>query len=280
MAQATRRRPIVEADTAEGWGRGYREGIFIACIAVALFLLAALASYDPRDPGWSFSGPAGPVENQMGVVGAWFADIFLFLFGYLAYLFPILITIAAVVLFRAERPSDQSTTRAAIRGAGFAMILASACALAAIHYGAQASLPLDAGGILGNLVGRALVSMFNFLGATLVLLAAFLTGISLFTRLSWLTVIDATGHLTLTLWGRGQQWLHRFRAWQDARRVRVEREEKREQTVKARVKRRTTPKPRIEPTLQPVQPSVRAVREKQVPLFTPSKGGMPPLDLL
>ncbi|MCH9674172.1 MAG: DNA translocase FtsK 4TM domain-containing protein [Gammaproteobacteria bacterium] len=279
MAQATRRQPLVDPVANAGWGRGTREGLFIALFAVAVFLLVALLSYDTRDPGWSFSGPTGRVANQMGVVGAWFADIFLFLFGYLAYVFPVLIGLGALHLFRSDGVRLQSSALAAVRGVGFAMLVAGACGLASVHYGANANLPLDAGGIVGNLVGRALVSMFNFLGATLVLITVLLAGITLFTRLSWLAVMDVTGAITLAGFARIEEWIARLRQWIATRRVRVEREVKLEKSIKA-TRQRKTPKPRIEPTIAPVQQSARVERERQVPLFAPTANGIPPLDLL
>ena len=71
--------------------RGTRECLSIALIAAIAYLLLALASYDKNDPGWSFSGPVDYVSNHGGRVGAWLADVTLYLFGYLAYLFPVLV---------------------------------------------------------------------------------------------------------------------------------------------------------------------------------------------
>ena len=65
--------------------RGPREAMLIFTSAVALFLLLALSTYHPGDPGWSHTGPSGPVVNEAGVVGAWLADVFLYAFGIMAY---------------------------------------------------------------------------------------------------------------------------------------------------------------------------------------------------
>ena len=277
MPQATRKQSLPVSVLASGLGKGAREGLFIGFAALALFLLLSFASYDHGDPGWSFSGGVGPVQNHGGVVGAWFADVFLYLFGFLAYLFPVLVIYAGLLLFR-EPTSAQNLTIGYLlgRGGGFAMALAGGSALATLHYGAAGALPLDAGGILGNVVGRGLVSLFNFLGATLILLALFLTGLTLFLNLSWIELMDRTGRWTLLAAGYLHALPGRYREKKEAeanKRVReVNVERKRKQT------KRKKP-PRIEPTIQ-VQPSVRVEKEKQTKLFDEKEGTLPPLSLL
>jgi S-DNA-T family DNA segregation ATPase FtsK/SpoIIIE len=206
LVQATRKSALVASTTGAeavgfvGFARGAREGVFIGFLAVALFLLLSFSSYDPGDPGWSFSGGNSQIANQGGVVGAWFSDVFLYLFGYLAYLFPLLIIYGGLLMFQDPHGAHRLTIGYLIsRGGGFAMALAGGSALATLHYGAAGSLPLDAGGILGNVVGNGLVSLFNFLGATLFLLALFLTGVTLFLNLSWLALMDRTGHWALRI---------------------------------------------------------------------------------
>ena len=80
--------------------RGLREGGLFVLSAVAVYLLMSLASYHSTDPGWSRSGSGDKIANIGGVAGAWFADAFLFLFGYLAYLFPLMVGYSAWLLYR------------------------------------------------------------------------------------------------------------------------------------------------------------------------------------
>ena len=84
-------------------GRGSREGALIVLSAVALYLAISMASYAPSDPGWSHSGDVERVVNKGGVVGAWLADVLLYLFGYLAYLFPLGIAYFGWLAYRGPR---------------------------------------------------------------------------------------------------------------------------------------------------------------------------------
>jgi len=267
-------------------GRGLREGALYLFGAVGLYLLLALASYEPVDPGWSHSGSFGAVENVGGVAGAWFADVFLYLFGYMAYLFPFMVFYTGWLLFRGrpEKSENQRSGRGlqiTLRGVGFLMTMATGAGLAYLHFSpAAVPMPLNAGGILGDVVGQGLMDIFNFLGATLFLLALFLTGITLFTGLSWLWLMDATGERTLRLlgWVRGQ--IDNLRDRWVARNARRQRE-KTVQTVKKKEENRKPPK--IEPVIsKPPKPSEREQKEMQVPLFETAakEGGLPPLSLL
>ncbi|MDX1527687.1 MAG: DNA translocase FtsK 4TM domain-containing protein, partial [Gammaproteobacteria bacterium] len=90
-AQASRGKASGGRRLGDSLARGSREGALIVFSAVALYFALALTSYHPSDPGWSHSGHVDHVLNQGGRVGAWIADVFLYLFGYMAYLFPIMV---------------------------------------------------------------------------------------------------------------------------------------------------------------------------------------------
>jgi S-DNA-T family DNA segregation ATPase FtsK/SpoIIIE len=169
----------------------------------------------------------------------------------------------------------------AVRWAGFLLTVASGCGLATLHFHIEpGTLPLDAGGVFGNLVGSNLAALFSFLGATLFLLALFLSGVTLFTGLSWLSLMDWTGKVTLLgiAW-MGEQFIH-LRGQIEARRARREREE----TVAAKQEKfKAVPRkpPRIEPVIRKVETSERVERERQVKLFdAPPNTELPPLSLL
>ncbi len=282
MAQARRKKadnPTIHPHVT----KGLREGTLFVLSALAAYLLLSLSSYHAQDPGWSHRGPAHAIQNYGGVVGAWFADVFLYLFGYLAYLFPLMVGFSGWLVFRGRStPSGRIDLHVlAVRWAGFLLTVASGCGLATLHFGvAPGDLPLDAGGVFGNLVGEQLAALFSFMGATLFLLALFLTGVTLFTGLSWLSVMDWTGKMTLL----AVDWLiERFMQLRDsfdAYRARRQREEQvAEKKEKQKVLKR---KPvRIEPVIKKVETSERVERERQVKLFdAPPNTELPPLSLL
>lgn len=263
--------------------RGLRETALYLFGALAIYLLIALYSYHPADPGWSGTQKNISVANLGGHAGAWLADVFLYLFGYIAYLFPLMIAYSGWLLFR-TRPQDGPSRHhleLLLRVIGFLLVMVTGAGLAYLHFNHFATqLPLNAGGILGDVTGRHLAASFSFLGATLFLLALFLAGVTLFTGLSWLWLMDSTGGMVLRLlaWLRDRlPWFREYRIARKARQQRVE-------TVKAEKARtaRRVP-PRIEPVFSPDPVvSVRREKEKQVPLFAAgsSEGGLPPLALL
>ncbi|MBT8419229.1 MAG: DNA translocase FtsK 4TM domain-containing protein [Gammaproteobacteria bacterium] len=179
---------------------GPREAILIITGALVLYFALSLITYDPDDPGWSHSTETEQVLNQGGLAGAWIADLFLYLFGYLAYLFPLLIAFIGLMTFRLfEKNNQPSGQYLIIRGSGFLLTLLAGSGLATTHFGGGGILPLDSGGMLGSVIGSGLILMFNPLGATLLLIALFLTGITLLTGLSWFSLMDNTGRYTLLL---------------------------------------------------------------------------------
>ncbi len=281
MAQA-RRKKAETHKLHSHVSKGLREGTLFLTAALALYLLLSLLSYDVRDPGWSHRGPTETVHNFGGVVGAWFADVFLYLFGYLAYLFPLMVAFSGWLVFRGRTPSGGIDIHVlAVRWAGFLLTVASGCALATLHFHIEPGrLPLDAGGVFGNLVGHQLDALFSFMGATLFLLALFLTGVTLFTGLSWLSLMDWTGRVSLLGLGWLNARLGDLRMQYQTYRARRQREE----TVAAKQeKRKSVPRkpPRIEPVIKKVEVSDRVERERQVKLFDPPPNTeLPPLSLL
>ena len=260
--------------------RGLREGALIIFGTTALYLLLSLSSYNPQDPGWSHSETASTIANTGGVVGAWFADVFLYLFGYLAYLVPVGVAYFGWLLFlgrKDETPFDYR--HGALRTAGFFLTLGAGTGLARLHFADFSILPVGAGGVLGDVIGGGLVSIVNPLGSTLFLLALFLSGVTLLTSLSWLWLMDATGRFTLD----AVSWI-RERALQlrdeiEGRRARQHRETS-AQTVKEKTQKRKPP--RIEPVIKSrPQISERAEKERQVNMFeTSGEGDLPALALL
>ena len=262
-------------------GRGSREGVLIFFSALALYLGLSLFTYHPGDPSWSHSGHVESVANRGGIVGAWLADVLLYLFGFLAYLFPFMVAHWGWIAIRSagKRRDAADGMHWVARAAGGIATLGAGCALATLHYHGYTDLPLAGGGIVGDLLGRSLAGAFSPLGATVFLLALFLTGFTLVTGLSWLTVMDVTGRLTLDAFSAltaAGRWIV---AAIDSRRAKRRRAARRS-ADKARQMRRKAP--RIAAPPPKPAPSLREVRERQEPLFEPApeERSLPELSLL
>ncbi|VAW85012.1 DNA translocase FtsK [hydrothermal vent metagenome] len=281
MAQGSLKGSDLNNDKTQS-SRRMRESALFVVGAVALYLLVSLVSYSNSDPGWSHSRASGDVANLGGIVGAWFADLSLLLVGYLAYLVPVMVAFLAWVLFKGEVQQHQLDSRElSIRLFGFVLTLAAGSGLAVMHFTVGVdSMPLGAGGILGELVSTVLINAFSFLGATLFLLALFLTGVTLFTSLSWLWLMDVLGRFALD----SMSWL-RFKYSELRERLAARKMRKsREASVKVKIeKRKDKPEVRIESLIAPVKVSERVEKEKQAPLFNElmvTGGGLPALALL
>ena len=287
MAQARRTK---ESNNLSGLtihiSRGLREAALFVLLAIAMFLLTALVTYHIEDPGWSHTGPREAIHNAAGVVGAWFADVLFYLMGYLAFLFPIMIAYSGWLVLRGRTDDGEIDFKIlGLRWLGFFMTLVTGCALASLHFVVSPeSLPLDGGGIIGRWLGDDLASVLGLLGSTLLLLAVFLAGITVFSGLSWLGVMDMIGAGML----KAYDWVHgRVRQSIEYRQELKQGEEakqKRVEVVKeAEKKKEQRKKPvRIEPTIKKVELSERHNKEKQIALFddVSSDSELPPLRLL
>jgi DNA segregation ATPase FtsK/SpoIIIE, S-DNA-T family len=261
--------------------KGVREGLAILLAAIALYLLLALGSFSAGDPGWSYSGDGEPdVRNSAGPLGAVIADLLLFLFGRPAFLLPVMMLMAAWLIFRNRMAELAPATRlnAAVRVGGFLVLLAASSGLTSLHW-SPGALRATAGGVLGQFVGLGLAQGLKMLGATLLLLAAWMAGAAIAFHVSWLEVIDRIGH---GFWF-AVNWLKA--KWASRREVAdgLERKRVRQEVVKQDTKKRTTPRiaPVIEQPAPAVEKSQRAQQERQVTLFDPPKAGeLPPMQLL
>jgi S-DNA-T family DNA segregation ATPase FtsK/SpoIIIE len=271
--------------TAEGNQIAHRlsESVFIFTILVAVYLVACLVSYDPTDPGPFNSVASQKVSNIGRVLGAWLANFFLFLTGYLAYSLPIVLTYFGWLVYaRAGATVDKATpTEWFARITGFMLFILSATGLSHMHALPPAgSMPAGGGGVIGLQIASPLVEGAGALGSTLFLLAMLLVGLTLFAGISWFRVMDTIGRYTLIALARLSQWVTGMRDWFAGRRAKAQRVEVRKADS---VRQRSKPKRKIEPQIvaPDSQPSVRAEREKQQPLFKNlPAGALPPLDLL
>ncbi|TVQ91613.1 MAG: DNA translocase FtsK [Chromatiaceae bacterium] len=202
MSQATRAGQLTFTDYLD---RAWREAALWALVALALYLVVALATWSPEDPGWSYTGSDTLVRNAAGPFGAWFADLTLFLFGLFAYLLPLTVAWSAYLVFRQRVPEPETKLYwLVLRWIGFLFILVAGSALASMQFPEFApalapTLPNGVGGGLGLLAGEQAAATFGATGGSLFLGGLILAGFTLFTGLSPVAMVDALGGLTLSL---------------------------------------------------------------------------------
>ncbi len=258
--------------------RTLREGALYVFGAFALILWFALFTYDPADPGFSQASSSGQVSNGVGRVGAHLADLLFNLFGRPAYLFTVMVFYAGWMIYREQRTQEHLTRLdVALRVAGFVATLVTSCGLATLHF-SPVGFRETAGGIVGQLVGENLAAVMKLLGASTLLFFLWMASISLFLGVSWLRIMDHIGRATLKAWDGLRDRIGELRDRAEGRRQQAAR-----QVVVEKEQQRTANRqpPRIEPVLPVAEPSARAEKERQVPLFEPPTAGeLPPLKLL
>jgi len=172
-----------------------REGLFILAVAVALFLLVALVSYHPTDPGWLSTGYKHKVLNGGGKVGAWLADVLLSLFGMVSYLLvPLIIFLSWVRLH--PQPTETPVKKShdwIIKTVGVIFFIISSCGLVSLGLKSFIHSSNYLGGILGEIVSHGLRNFLSSAGSTLLLATMWLCGVTVITGLSWLAVIESIG---------------------------------------------------------------------------------------
>src|SRR6202011_3280444 len=186
--------------------RALSEGALWFLGAIALLLVLALLSYHKDDASFWNTGDGASVNNWIGPVGAWLAGFFFSLFGRPAYLFPMMLAYAGWLVHKEQTlPDARSRINTILRAAGFGVTLLTSCGLANLHWDGTA-FPSSAGGVVGELVGDHSKEALQFLGATLLLLALWLSGVALFLGVSWFDVMDKLGAWALAAieWARSR----------------------------------------------------------------------------
>ncbi len=271
---------MTAADTVHPMLMRLRESACVVLSLLAVYLLMCLLSFDPRDPGWTHSVDVSQLHNLGGMLGAWLADFLLSFFGVIAYLLPLLLFYIGIRLLR-DNPAESYWVLLIYLG-GFVLAIACASGLAHLNMWAPVAwLPsgVGGGGILGQIVVMPLIGSLGLLGATLLLLAFLLTGLTFFSGISWLRVMDAVGFMTLHSIDSLGRWYGNIRDWLAGRRARVQRDVVRREDTRKRA-RRTAPQPKIEPRFV-ASPEVKRPRQQQQPLFKQlSPGELPSLELL
>jgi len=262
--------------------RLWRDLALIAIAPLLLYLLASLFTYSAADPGWSQTGSVvAPVHNMGGKAGAWIADVLLQLFGYVAFLLPLILgAVAWIALFGMEKEGQgEAELGPALRLVGIVGFLIGSTGF--LHLRMFTGDVAHAGGIIGKLVGNSLHAGFGPLGSNLFVVVLLLVSITLATGLSWFAVMERIGRWVLALPPLLRKGGQQANEWQQTRVLREEREEVRKVDAVQRAKREPV---KIEPPPAPVvEKSERAKREQQIPMFHGVNGDgsdLPPLALL
>ncbi len=171
---------------------GLREIALLCYLALSLYLLLSLLTFDLEDPGWRHTGTGRPLANVGGLIGAWLADVALSLFGVTAFLIPLILAWHGFRVY--QRCNTGSRILLMLRWLGGIAAVLAGSGLAYVHLvWLPLGLPETAGGIIGAQIGEWLIKRFGTLGATLALLLIFLTGATLFSDLSWINLIKRVG---------------------------------------------------------------------------------------
>ena len=262
-----------------------RESRWLLMIAAAIYLVLILYGYDRNDPSWSHSASGTLTHNPGGILGAWVADILLYIFGFSAWWWvPFLlhrVRMSYLVLHPDyEDPHGLFDKRALwLALIGYLVLQVSSSSLEAIRmHSLGVQLPLYPGGMLGSLAGNGLVILLGFTGSTLFLCVLIATSFSLFSGLSWLRLIDWLGGKVekFYVWSRVT-----WQTWQD-KRIGVLAKNERLAVVRKEKKRAEEHEPIfIHQTPLDIPQSARTIQEKQSSLFREMPdSSLPPLHLL
>ncbi len=249
---------------------------------MSLYVGLVLVGYSEADPGWSHAADVARVANPGGRFGAWLADLLLYLFGVSSWWWVVFLGYSLLWGFRRLKNRLELDRRSFIFVMiGFLVVLLTSSALEFLRFHSHgAAVPLEPGGLLGMELGRAIQRYFGFTGGTLLLLALMASGLSLFTGVSWLAVVERIGlGLERGLIGIQQAWMR----WQDRRAGRqiAEKREAVVQTRRRKVEKEAPPPLRIEPAVVAVPRSERVEKERQQKLFVDApEGVIPPVSLL
>ncbi len=256
-----------------------RESLFFLIIPIAVYVLISLLSYSAEDSGPFSASDSEVYKNYGGSSGAFIADILLNTIGYLAYLIPIgLVFVGWRIYKNAEIDEEISWLDTGIKAGGFISTLLSGCALAYMYINTHGAI-FSGGGMVGEIVGKMLFTALGNIGATLILSAIFLAGITLFTGMSWIQFADLVGKWTFDF----IEWLKikwdNFKDYKAGKQAKAQRQEVRQ--IDAQVQQQREPLI-IEPAFTPKQAeSKRAYSERQGQLFdTLPASKFPPLTLL
>ena len=259
---------------------GLKEGALIGSVALCAYLLLALFSYSPQDPGWTYTGGSElQILNNAGRAGAWFADVLLSSLGYMAYLFPVLLAYRAWLIFR-ERSHNApwNWPLFGLHSMGFVFVMLAGTGLATLHFNEYVwELRETSGGILGQIISSLFLQAFNLVGSTLLLLAIFLCGLTVFTGISWLRLMDGIGNLVLNsanfIFGTIRRLQQNIKERRNSQQAQENRKRAFEVKLEKEIKREP---PKIAALPKQQESSKRVEQERQVTLFDAEVTGILP----
>ena len=195
-------------------GRRLLEALLIVIALFAVWLMAALLSFNPSDPSWSQTAWHEPIHNLGGVPGAWLADTLFFIFGVMAYTLPVIIIGGCWFAWRHRQNDDYIDYFAvSLRLIGALALILTSCGLAAIN--ADDIWYFASGGVIGSLLSSALQPMLHSSGGTLALLCIWAAGLTLFTGWSWVSIAEKIGSFILTILTFASNRTRRDDTWVD-----------------------------------------------------------------
>ncbi|MEW6982900.1 DNA translocase FtsK 4TM domain-containing protein [Colwelliaceae bacterium 6471] len=184
-----------ESPKLNGVQRLLEAGLLFFCV-FAMYIMLALFSFDPADPGWSQTGYQTPVRNLGGAVGAYLSDLLLNLFGIVAYSLPFVLAIIGWLVFQKfHRLMQLDYLTLGLKFIGFIMFYIGVTSIASMNF--DDIFYFSAGGILGDVLSNSLLPYLSFVGSSLLFLLLCCSGFVLLTGLSWLKFIDAVGAYTI-----------------------------------------------------------------------------------
>ena len=286
MAQAKRKSKSRSPRLATSSSSSYHhlgEVLIFFIIAIAVFLAISLITFDQQDPGWSHAVSVDTIHNKTGTLGAWLADVLLYLFGYSGYLVPILMVYCCWRVFDAKRLEQAfSSLHLSLRIVGFVIFLIGCVGISWGHFLPGAKLPYEVqsgGGLVGDMVGNYLYLQTGHLGSTLILLVLLMTGFTMLTSFSWFWLMDELGELSLKLFAFGKGLKAEAKVTSLGKQAREERK-----TVIKEEQAKTIDRPPVEisdPIISDFETSIRAESERQENLFeVPADTVLPTLNLL
>lgn len=185
-------------------------GLIVAVLASVL-LSIALLTFSPADPSWSQTAWGGDIENAGGIIGAWIADTLFFIFGSLAYPIPLMITVLAWVFLRKREENEPlDFVLWGTRLLGLTILILTSCGLADINF--DDIWYFSSGGVIGDVLTSLALPTLNLLGSTLVLLFLWGAGFTLLTGISWLSIVEWLGTMSISL---GVALINRLRGEKD-----------------------------------------------------------------
>ncbi|HAW3977152.1 TPA: DNA translocase FtsK [Escherichia coli] len=195
-------------------GRRLLEALLILIVLFAVWLMAALLSFNPSDPSWSQTAWHEPIHNLGGMPGAWLADTLFFIFGVMAYTIPVIIVGGCWFAWR-HQSSDEYIDYFAVslRITGVLALILTSCGLAAIN--ADDIWYFASGGVIGSLLSTTLQPLLHSSGGTIALLCVWAAGLTLFTGWSWVTIAEKLGGWILNILTFASNRTRRDDTWVD-----------------------------------------------------------------